>query len=172
MTNDSRYIRGFELTTGAKLWELEDIPVHQTNGMGETLVVDSGSDALLIDSSTGRTREVPVPEPVHYWGWGSRMRTVWLELGDDDAESLWNPETGQVVEVPGADSVGIHDGDPSESTFLVTATRRDFTGEQDRSCWALSEAGALAGPYPAGDCYMHDGVLTSDRQYFPLPPGF
>ena len=168
-------LAGRSLADGTQLWSTPVGHPWPVEGAGPVVVPADGAagDAAgftTVDVTTGAARRVTPPagrigsltvtEP--YWG-----PAVWVPVDLGAGAAVWDPASGSVVEIPGAESVDVIN-DVHSGWVAVQGQTRDLTGDASPQCWALSPEGELFGPAPGSGCFVDEGVLQAGGRIYPL----
>lgn len=171
-------LAGRSLADGSQLWTTVVSRPYNLEGGGPTVFTPAGrgdgtpNEVIAIDVATGKTREVTPSEGTLTTLSGLSVRRapeVWTLLDLDPGAALWNPGTGTVVEIDDATSIEVEGIDVSSGWMALAGRTRDFTGEESKQCWALSQDGTLYGPVPrTATCLVSEGLLETSAGVFPL----
>ncbi|GAB3617426.1 hypothetical protein GCM10027416_19830 [Okibacterium endophyticum] len=164
-------------TDGKRLWSTPVEQPWQVDGGGSMVFTPTDRaevppvDVTAIDVTTGQSTRVAPPPGTK----GLRLPTgvqrapeVWALLDRDTGAALWNPRTGEIVEIPDAVRIGIDGVDVSSGWLALSGTTRDLTGVESDQCWALSQDGRLAGPIAGRSCDVAEGLLTVQQDVYPV----
>jgi hypothetical protein len=162
---------------GERLWATPVEEPWHIEGGGSTVFTSTAgagvtaTDLTAIDVTTGEstridpppgTREVQLPSEEQ------RAGQVWTLVDLETDLGVWNPGTGQLVEIPDAVTIGVENIDVSSGWVALSGTTRDLTGSASDQCWALSQDGRLSDPFPGSDCRVADGLLQSQDDVYPV----
>jgi outer membrane protein assembly factor BamB len=165
-------VSGRSVADGHQLWSVPSSEPWNVLGSGPTVFTPMGSGLTAVEVSSGRATQVEPPSgtPEVSPGVGQVYRApeVWAPVEVEGRPAMWNPGTGRVVDVPGADAVHTVNVNESSGWVAIDGTTRDITGAEHDRCWALSQDGKLSGPFDGSSCTAYQGLLETDDAVYPL----
>lgn len=172
LETDGRGLTGRSPADGTRLWSTPVQDPWNVNGSGSTVFTSGDrTGTTAIDVMTGERRRVDPPPgtvEVELATGVQRSPEVWALVDLGSAAALWNPGTGETVEVPDAVEVHIAGVDVSSGWMALSGTTRDLTGAESDQCWAVSQDGQVSAPIPGPNCYVSEGLLRNQRAVYPV----